>query len=136
MSTPENTFRLSVHKPLPDTVYHMKNNNSYCAGIPDDWYSAAGADLWVEYKFITVPVHDVTMIDLAGGKKPTLTHLQQEWLISRHAEGRAVGVLVGCKAGGVWMPGVSWGTPLSAKQFREHMHSRPYLAELIRKLVS
>ena len=128
---PENTFIDSVHKHLPAYVYRMKNHNAYVGGVPDMWYSGSVSDLWVEYKFIEVPRCGATLIDLTSGKRPTLSHLQQNWLRSRHEEGRKVGVVVGSKIGGVWFEGVDWERPLSAVAFTQACFSRSALAQTI-----
>lgn len=127
---PENTFVGSVHKYLPPKLYRMKNHNIYNAGVADCWYSGR-ADLWIEYKFIVIPKRDDTVIDLVAVKNPSLSVLQQDWLFQRHVEGRKVGVIVGCKDGGVWYPGVTWGVAATAKEFRSRLESRQDLAKLI-----
>lgn len=131
---PENTFIGSVHRHLPMDLYHMKNHNEYNGGIADVWYSGAKADLWVEYKFITVPKRDNTLIDLVNGKNPAISYLQQDWLGKRHDEGRQVGVIVGSKDGGVWFPGVSWDRTHDAAFFRSNLLPRKDLARLLAKL--
>ena len=136
MATPENTFIASVHRHLPAELYSMKNHNQYNGGIADVWYSGAKADLWIEYKFIVVPKRGTTLIDLTGGKTPSLSHLQQHWLRCRHAEGRSVGVLVGTKQGGVWFPGVTWGNPQNSQAFCTQILSRSELAAHISRLVT
>lgn len=128
---PENTFIASVHRHLPVDLYRMKNHNQYNGGIADVWYSGKKADLWIEYKFITVPVRDETLIDLTGGRAPILSALQQKWLEDRFAEGRNVGVLVGSKFGGVWLPGINWKLPLTAAEFRASLITRAELAQMI-----
>lgn len=133
---PENTFIGSVHKHLPDSVYRMKNHNQYNGGIADCWYSGNRADLWVEYKFIKVPARPDTVINLITGKNPELSFLQQEWLRGRYGEGRKVGVIVGCKDGGVWFPGISWDVTFTAQFYREAIKSRRELAELISYLTA
>ena len=135
MSGPENTFISSVHKHLPPALYRMKNHNQYNGGIADVWYSGK-QDLWIEYKFISVAVRDTTVIDLVSGKNPEISYLQQEWLTQRHLEGRRVGVIVGCKTGGVWYPGLSWNQKSTAFKFRFSLHSRQGLAGIIIKTVS
>ena len=129
-SKPETTFIASVHKHLPASLYRVKNANPYNAGIADVWYSG-GSDLWIEYKFLVLPKRGATVIDLINGKDPSISYLQQDWLKSRHAEGRNVGVIVGCKEGGVWFPGVSWDTTYTTEWFREHTLSRKELADRI-----
>ena len=127
---PENTFVSSVHKHLPAKVYRMKNHNQYNGGIADVWYSGV-RDLWVEYKFIAVPKRPEIRIDLLTGKNPAISYLQQEWLRSRHGEGRSVGVIVGSKDGGIWLPGVAWAQTYTAADFLKHMKSRKELADEI-----
>lgn len=125
MPGPENTFIGSVHKHLPITLYRVKNHNQYNSGIADVWYSGSKADLWVEYKFVKVPVRDATVIDLG------LSALQKEWLTARANEGRNIGVIVGSKDGGVWLPRSSFEYPLDARTFRAIVRSRKDLATLI-----
>jgi hypothetical protein len=135
MATPENTFIGSVHRHLPAQLYHMKNHNMYNGGIADVWYSGTRADLWVEYKFIVTPKRDETVIDITAGKDPALSRLQQDWLKARCKEGRNVGVIVGCKEGGVWLPGLAWATPLKTVEFKNFLRSRSDLAGTILALV-
>lgn len=125
---PENTFIGSVHKHLPVELYRMKNHNVYNGGIADVWYSGSKCDYWIEYKFIKTPARDATVID------PGLSELQKDWLRNRHAEGRNVGVLVGSKDGGVFFPGVSWDQDFNAAFFRNALHTRKELAQLITSL--
>lgn len=130
---PENTFIGSVHKHLPAKLYRMKNHNQYNGGIADCWYSGV-RDLWIEYKFIAVPKRPDTIIDLTSGRKPEISGLQQEWLRSRHGEGRSVGVIVGSKDGGVWFPGCAWDCTLTAAEFVSSLLSRQDLAKTIARL--
>lgn len=134
-SKPENTFITSVHKHLPESLYRQKNHNQYNGGIADVWYSGA-SDLWIEYKFLVLPKRGTTIIDLINGKDPSISYLQQKWLKDRHAEGRSVGVIVGCKEGGVWFPGVSWDTTYTTEWFRERILPRKALADLISETLS
>jgi hypothetical protein len=131
---PENTFIGSVHKHLPAGIYRLKNHNQYNGGIADVWYSGV-RDLWVEYKFIVVPKRPDTVIDLITGKNPAISYLQQEWLRSRHEEGRPVGVIVGSKDGGVWFPGLTWDATYPAKKFLSLLQTRKDLAGTIEKEV-
>lgn len=135
MSQPENTFIASVHKHLPASLYRMKNHNQYNGGIADVWYSGSKRDLWIEYKFVAVPVRDDTEIDLVTGKAPSISYLQQKWLRERHAEGRDIAVIVGSKAGGIWLPGVSWDGTYTAGGFRGHIKTRNELAGFIQNWV-
>ena len=140
MSGPENTFIRGVHAHLPpmSQLYRMKNHNQFNGGIADDWYSGSVADLWIEYKFILVPKRDATMIDISHSATkagPDLSYLQQDWLRGRHREGRSVGVCIGCRAGAVWFPGISWETPLSAEAYKARLVDRKTFAAQIVSMV-
>jgi hypothetical protein len=130
VSGPETTFIQSVHRHLPNELYRMKNHNQYNGGIPDVWYSGPAGDLWVEYKFITVPARDTTVINFG------LSELQQSWLKARHHEGRKVGVIVGSKLGGVWYSGLTWDTTITASSFRAQLTARSELATTITNITS
>jgi len=70
----------------------MKNNNPYIAGIADCWYSGVEADLWVEYKYLTISRPNIIVI-------PKLSEQQKEWIEQRRLEGREVWVVIGYKLG-------------------------------------
>lgn len=108
----------------------MKNHNEFNGGIADCWYSGVDGDLWVEYKFLVVPARDTTVIDLTNSTK-FLSALQQTWLTDRYAEGRSVGVVVGCADGGVVFPGLAWNKPLSTQEFRAKVVNRKAVADWI-----
>ena len=127
---PEGTFIASIHRLLPHELYRQKNHNQYNGGIPDCWYSGPAGDLWIEYKFIAVPKRDSTQI------KIDLSELQKNWIMSRYSEGRTVGVIVGCKDGGVWMPGITWQVPYTAESFRASTLGRIALAAIIEGLTT
>ena len=129
---PENVFRESVHKFMKhDNPYHMKNNNDFTGGVPDDWYSGNADDLWVEYKFIVVPKRDSTQII------PDLSKLQLEWCNNRKKEGRNIIIIIGCKEGGVIMTRArDWRTGMTAEEFRGDLQTRKEIADYIRKRVS
>ncbi len=122
---PETTFIKSVHRHLPKSLYVIKNHNVFNSGQPDVWYSGNAADLWLEYKFTVIPKRPDTQVTI------NLSELQKNWLRSRHAEGRDVGVVVGCKEGGAYFEGVSWDMPISADYFRKVVSSRAALASVI-----
>lgn len=130
---PENRFYNSVHVhlPPPSKLHREKMANPYNSGTADSWYSGRGTgstDLWVEWKFIKVPVRDDTIISLVAGKKPMLSALQQEWLNSRIDEGRNVWVGVGSEKGGLFLRHKEWMTAITAKEFRRRMLTRKDMA--------
>ncbi len=103
----------------------MKNHNQYNGGIPDVWYSGPAGDVWIEYKFVALPKREATTV------KIDLSELQKNWLMTRHSEGRRVGVIVGCIEGGVWMPGLTWQVPYTVTSFRKSIALRNALATII-----
>lgn len=121
---PENNYISGVHKHLPATVYRMKTNNPYVAGIPDCYYSGIGGDLWVEYKHIVkLPKSVPVPVDL--------TTLQRRWLSERHAEGRNVAVIIGHGMSGLILRVPQLDQEITAYDFRERMISRRHIAEWI-----
>jgi hypothetical protein len=103
----------------------MKNNNQYTSGIWDVWYSGMEADLWVEYKFITVPKGGDVII------KPQLSALQQAWGRDRLYEGRNLAVIVGCKDGGVIFENLEWESDITSAAFKVRVQSRKEIADWI-----
>ena len=123
---PETTFINALHKKLPRSVYHMKNNNAYTGGIPDVWYSGNYADLWVEYKYIAklpvrVPIDPMKL----------LSPLQQQWLRDRYKQGRNIAVVVGCPTGGVVLTDGYWEESLTSIKFNSLIKSKKELAAWI-----
>lgn len=136
---PENTFRNSVHKHfLSSALHHEKMSNPYRAGGADDWYSGKGkhsTDLWIEWKFVVLPVRDDTPINLVAGKRPSLSHLQQDWLAERHAEGRNVCVGIGTSKGGFLIWNREWERESTAREYKRLVVPRAELAERIVRFV-
>ena len=123
---PETTFINALHRKLPTSVYHMKNNNPYTGGIPDLWYSGQSGDVWVEYKFLpTMPVR----ADVHPAK--LLSALQMEWLNGRYEEGRNVAVIIGAPKGGVLLVDRAWEMSLSPQLFASLIRSKDDLIEWI-----
>ena len=123
---PETTFINALHRKLPTSVYHMKNNYPYTGGIPDCWYSGQLGDVWVEYKFLpTMPVR----ADVHPAK--LLSALQMEWLNGRYAEGRNVAVIIGAPKGGVLLVDRAWEMSLSPQLFASLIRSKDDLIEWI-----
>jgi len=143
---PENLFIGRVNDKLPIAVrqrsakareasdgrliHYEKMNNPYSSGTADGWYSGAGGDLWVEFKYLpSVPLRSIV--------SPTklLTDLQLKWLNGRYEEGRNVAVVIGCPAGGVVLVNRAWESDLPADFFKTLMMSVIDLANWIRNQV-
>lgn len=129
---PEAALINGVHKYLPDEdLFHReKMANPWRGGTADCWYSGV-IDLWVEWKFIELPNRPETIIDLTAGKDPPLSHLQQQWITRRQAEGRNVWVIVGCKQGGVVLRGRQWARAWRTDDFKFEVQPRIKIAQAI-----
>ena len=97
----ENVRRNAVHKFLPKNVYHVKMSNPWVGGIPDDYYSGPGGDMWVEWKW-------VEKLPKRTKLKPKLTPLQRAWLDDRADEGRHTRVIVGYPKGNLILNREDW----------------------------
>ena len=99
-------------------------HNPYRGGTWDVWYSGK-RDLWVEYKFIVLPVRDATVINLG------LSELQLKWGRDRFEEGRNLAVIVGCKDGGIPFTNLGWERPITSGEFRSLIAARHQIANFI-----
>lgn len=126
MSTkPESALILSIHRHLPDKLYRMKNHNQFISGPADVWYSGCEGDIWIEYKFETLPKRSDTTI------QPNCSRLQLDWLRDRHKEGRNVAVILGCREGGVIYQNLEWETFMTKDEFVKRIQTRAQLAQWI-----
>ena len=126
---PENQFVSGVHKYLPSVrvLHREKMNNPYRGGTADWWYSGSLSDFWIEYKFLP----RVPQRGIIDAKRIGLTVLQVDWLRGRYEEGRKVGVIVGCPAGGVIMLDLEWEKGIDVAQFNARIIERSALASWI-----
>ena len=121
----ETTFYRSILKHLPSSLYRLKMYNPFVAGPADHWVSGPTADVWIEWKWLTVPKRPATRVTLG------LTGPQSTWLEERSNEGRNVIVIAGCKAGGVIFTERSWEVPITQKEFVKRLVDRKSIAAWI-----
>lgn len=102
----EHAFTRSVNDRLRKRgVYALKLNVRFSGGIPDAWYSAGTADIWIEFKYIPrTPKRSYDPTKL-------LSSQQRTWLNDRQKEGRNVAVVVGHPAGGYILESGTWNDP-------------------------
>lgn len=113
----EHGFVRAVHSYLKKhfpNIYIWKINDNFAGGVPDAWYCASQNDLWVEYKYITCPKRDTTLIDC----RDHLSALQQDWLTKRHSQNISVATIIGSNEGIFMFPGVNWLKPIKAKDLK------------------
>lgn len=123
---PETNFTRRITNRLPKSIYHMKNNNPYTGGVPDLWFSGNGGDLWCEMKYI-----DPLPVNVPVRPTKLLSALQLDWLNKRHAEGRNVAVIIGCKAGGVILTHRKWEQDIPINDYNSLIRSPNDLAAWI-----
>lgn len=128
MATPENSFIAGVHRHVQ--CYAEKMANPYRGGTPDVWYSGTACDLWIEYKFVTLPKKPDTLVI------PSLSSLQKKWLQDRSEEGRHVAVVVGTTHGGVVLKIFEAFNGIRSADFRKQIISRKEIAVFISNFVN
>lgn len=109
----EHSFVRSIHTALKrkaPELYVWKINDNFQGGVADAYYSG-DKDHWVEYKYISLPKRDQTLLDIG------LSPLQQQWLRDRHNEGRTVAVIVGSPDGNIILPALDWEDNISRVDF-------------------
>lgn len=126
----ESQFTAALRSELVQNLYVLKLNVAYARGVPDCYYSGSRNDLWSEHKFLQVipPI-------IALSNPIVTTPLQQQWLSSRHAEGRRVAMIVGAmknkKAHGILLPGLEWQKSIPREEFLVRLKNKKALAEEI-----
>lgn len=125
----ETVFIQSIHRCLPENLHWEKMNNPYSSGTADVWYSGNVSDLWLEFKYLNPVPKKVNIIP-----EKLLTPLQWRWLNERYAEGRNVGVCIGCKVGGIILRNTSWKHEIPPVEFHERLVSRKDIANLITRI--
>lgn len=82
----EHSFVRSINTKIRPHLHVWKIDANAANGVPDCWYSGNGGDVWVEYKY-------------QDARPYTLSRLQNDWLTSRHNEGRRCWLVVGTPDG-------------------------------------
>jgi hypothetical protein len=114
------------HYPVEQHIHYEKMHNDFYSGTADTWYSGIGGDVWIEYKYLPR-----TPVRASVEPQKLLTPLQLGWLEERHAEGRSVGVIIGCPDGGVRLSTAYLRRVLSPEWFRGDVQSPEDLARWI-----
>lgn len=91
----EHSFIRSIHRKLPKEIFTWKINDNYAGGVADAYYSGFKDDVWIEYKYVTLPKKDTSKIKLG------LSPLQIHWLKEQYARGRNVAVVIGSPEGNI-----------------------------------
>ena len=127
----ETSYIKSIHRQLSTDVYRWKINDRFTNGVADTWYCGNnGKHLFVEYKFVALPVRPTTVI------KPDLSPNQVTWLTERRDQGIPVAVIVGSDEGGVLIGDLTLATEgMTCKKFKSVMLSKKEIARTIEGLV-
>lgn len=130
LSGPESSFYRSVERKLSERVYVEGMANPYSRGTPDRYYETENGALWVEYKFIKLPVRENTLIRPCEGLSP----LQRKWLQRAFDNNVNVAVIVGTSKGGAYLNNPpSWDSELPKSVFELMLVPPAALAATIEK---
>ena len=89
----EHSFIRSIHRKLPKEIYVWKINDNYAGGVADAYYCGFKDDLWIEYKYVSLPKKDDSKVQIG------LSALQVNWLSAQANRKRNVAVVVGSAEG-------------------------------------
>lgn len=103
----EHSFIRAVHRRLPADVLRWKINDSYAGGVPDAFYAGAARCLFVEYKFVKIPVRDSTNLRIG------LSEQQKLWLNRMENISQSVAVVIGSEAGALILTNGAWNESIN-----------------------
>jgi hypothetical protein len=109
----EHSFIRAVHRRLPANILRWKINDSYAGGVPDAFYAGAARCLFVEYKFVKIPVRDSTNLRIG------LSEQQKLWLNKMHNMGQSVAVVIGSQAGALILTNSAWNESINKATYLE-----------------
>jgi hypothetical protein len=123
----EHSFIRAIHRLLPKHVYRWKINDNFAGGVADAYYSGVAGDLWIEYKFVSLPKRDTSKVIFGASAQ------QIRWLCQRKQEGRRVYLVVGSDEGCLIVdePDVWRKNSVSAAYFRRNAVDRKVIVDLI-----
>lgn len=103
----EHSFIRAVHRRLPADVLRWKINDSYAGGVPDAFYAGAARCLFVEYKFVKIPVRNSTNL------KINLSEQQKLWLDKMQNIDQSVAVVVGSQTNALILTNGAWNESIN-----------------------
>ena len=107
----EHGFIKAVHPRLPTALLRWKINDSYAGGVPDAFYAGAARCLFVEYKYIKLPVRNKTICKFG------LSEQQKLWLNKMDNLGHPVAVVVGSSEFALILTKRKWNTTIDKATF-------------------
>ena len=121
----EHGFIRAVHRRLPTELLRWKINDSYAGGVPDAFYAGAARCLFIEYKYLKLPVRKDTNLRI------NLSEQQKLWLNKMDALDHPVAVVVGSAETAVILLDGSWNQSINKECFVHHASSFANVADWI-----
>ena len=121
----EHSFIRAVHRRLPADILRWKINDSYAGGVPDAFYAGAARCLFVEYKFVKIPVRNSTNLRIG------LSEQQKLWLNKMHDLDQFVGVVVGSQENAIILLNGAWNQSITKATFMQHSSTVANVADWI-----
>lgn len=109
----EHSFIRAVHRRLPADILRWKINDSYAGGVPDAFYAGAARCLFVEYKFVKIPIRNSTNL------KINLSEQQKLWLDKMQNIDQSVAVVIGSEAGALILINSAWNKSINKATYLE-----------------
>jgi len=131
---PEATYRNSIHKKLPTTIYKASVGGAYVAGVPDVYYEAKRKAIWIEWKYYQKLPPTIDLLDQKKSVKVSV--LQKRWLDRAWENNKNAYVICGSPQGGRVYTPMQLTLPIQREQFVEEALTRDEVAQWIIDLLS
>ena len=115
----EHSFVRSIHRVLPSSVYRWKIHDTFTGGVPDTLYAGQNVLLWVEYKWVTLPKRQNTLVKFGISK------LQLSWLDRFTLYGQPVIVAVGHANGVLILADGAWHRKFTCADVQKFSVTKP-----------
>ena len=113
----EHSFIRAVHRRLPADILRWKIHDSYAGGVPDAFYAGVARCLFVEYKFVKIPVRDSTNLRIG------LSEQQKLWLNKMQDLDQFVAVVIGSQASAIILLDGAWNQSITKADYMHHASS-------------
>jgi len=121
----EHGYIKAVHRQISNSVFRWKINDTYAGGVPDAFYAGPACCLFVEYKYVTLPKKETSLV------RTSLSEQQKLWLNRMLAIDKHVAVVIGSPIGGLILLNGLWNSPLTKTQFTKYALTKKEIANWI-----
>ena len=124
----EHGFVRSVHRQLSPDVFVWKINDKYAGGVPDAFYAGPARCLFVEFKYVTLPKKETSLV------RTNLSEQQKLWLNRMLAMDKNVAVVIGSDSGGLILSSGAWNSQVTKTTFTKYALSNNKISAWIESL--